>query len=397
MARLRARGWVATVGLVMLAGGCAAPVAGQNRPDAVRAPAPATPAPAPAPVAQAPVVSAPVAAPPKPDPAPRLWPVKRLFNHDYVDVRVFAERYALRAEWIVGSRTMRLADAQGRPRLKFEEHDRSCYLDNVRVFLGDAVVEYRDTLYVSKIDVIKTLVPLFRPEEHAGHLPPPPRIIVLDPGHGGNDDGTTNKRLNLQEKDLTLDTARRLEKLLAARGYRVVLTRTEDRYVALDRRDEIADSAHADLFISIHYNSAAPSVAGVETWVMTPQFQASTEVEQDKSMIPAAYPGNRQDVANIVLGYAMHRRMQADLGTSDRGLKRRRLAVLRFLNCPGVLVESAYLSNAAEAARVATPEYRQRIAEAIAHGVDDYVALLASLHPGAPGAPETRPAPAPSH
>ncbi len=387
MARLRARGWVATVGLVMLAGGCAAPVSGQGHPEPAR-----TAAPAAAPPARPSVVTARITAPP-PDPAPRLWPVKRLFNHDYVDVRAVADRYALRAEWLVSGRTMRLADAQGRTRLKFEENDRDCFLDNLRVFLGDAVVEYKGTLYVSKIDVIKTLVPLLRPQEHAGHLPPPPRVIVLDPGHGGNDDGTTNPRLRLLEKEVTLDTARRLELLLAARGYRVVLTRTEDRRVALDRRDEIADSAHADLFVSIHFNSAAPTVSGVETWIMTPQFQTSTEVEQDKSMIPAAYPGNRQDIANVVLGYAMHRRVLADLGTSDRGLKRRRLAVLRFLNCPGVLVESAYLSNEAEARRVATPEYRQRIAEAIAHGVADYAAMLASLHPGAP---ETRPAPPPS-
>jgi N-acetylmuramoyl-L-alanine amidase len=392
MARLRARGWVATVGLAVLAGGCAAPVSGQSRPEAVRpvtAAAPAAVPPPPAP--RAPVAAAPVLRAPSPDPASRLWPFKRLFDRDYVDVRAVAERFGLRAEWLVSGRVMRLADGQGHNRLKFEEHDRDCYIDNLRVFLGDAVVYYRGTLYVSKIDVIKTLVPLLSPEEQAGHLPPPPRLIVLDPGHGGNDDGATNKRLKLVEKELTLDTAMRLEKLLVARGYRVILTRTADRYVALDRRDEIADAAHADLFVSLHFNSATPGVSGVETWVMTPQFQTSTEVEQDKSMIPAAYPGNRQDIANVVLGFAVHRRVLADLGTSDRGLKRRRLAVLRFLNCPGVLVESAYLSNEIEARRVATPEYRQRIAAAIAKGIEDYVAILASSHPGAPGAASARP------
>ena len=214
----------------------------------------------------------------------------------------------------------------------------------------------------------------------------------------GTDDGTTNRRLKVLEKNVTLDTAMRLQKLLQSRGYRVVMTRTEDRYVGLEQRADIANRAHADLFISIHFNSLenAAGVTGTETYVLTPQFQASTQPEKDRTMIPALYPGNRADHWNIVFGYQVHRQLLADLQTPDRGLKRARWVVLRLIDCPGVLVESAYLSNEAEARRVAAPEYRQRIAEAIARGVEDYAAVLASLYPGGAGAPETRlPSPSP--
>jgi len=385
MAPFRVRGLVATVIGLALAGGCAAPVAGQNHPEPARAAPAATPIAAP--------MRPPVAAIAAPSPAPRLWPYKRVFGHDYIDAKAIAERLGLKTEWLVSGRVLRLADAAGTTRLKLEDRDHDCYLDGTRVFLGEPVVYFQGSLYVSKIDVIKTLVPLLRPEEYAAQLPGPPRVIVLDPGHGGNDDGTSNKRLKLFEKEVTLDTAQRLEKLLVARGYRVILTRTTDRYVALDQRPDLAFREHADLFVSIHFNSSEPAVSGTETYVMTPQFQTSTQPEQDKTMIPALYPANRRDPVNILLGFEVHRRVLASLGTSDRGLKRRRLAVLRPLECPGVLVESAYLSNEAEARRVATPEFRQRIAQAIADGIADYAATLAAIHPPPP---ETHPAPPPS-
>jgi len=381
MARLRARGLAVILGALAWAGGCAGPAAANGQPAAAAA--------APAPMPPPDPVSARVEAP------PRLWPFKHIFGADYVDVAAIAGRYDLKPAWVTSGRTLQLTDAQGRVRLKFEDRNRDFYLDGVRIFMGEPTVGYQGGLWVSKIDVIKTIAPLMRPDEPAGLLPPPPRLIVLDPGHGGNDPGNQNPRLHLNEKDMTLDVVLRLRKLLEARGYRVLLTRSEDRRVDLDERDVIADRAKADLFLSVHFNALpaaiAQRVSGTETYVMTPQFQASTEVEQDRSMIPTRYPGNRNDPANILFGFALHRQVLRHLASSDRGLKRRRLAVLRMLDCPGALIEAAFLSNDAEARRVATPEFRQQIADAIADGVDAYAALLAAAHPAA-----IRPAPLPS-
>jgi N-acetylmuramoyl-L-alanine amidase len=278
---------------------------------------------------------------------------------------------------------MHLVDERGRERLRFVNRYRDFSLDGVRVFLGEAAVFDKGSLYVSKIDVIKTIAPLLRPADHAGQLPPPPRLIVLDPGHGGNDPGNQNSALRLDEKDVTLDVARQLAKLLEARGYRVVLTRTEDRRVELEQRAEIAGRARADLFLSIHFNAlpsaAAGRVSGSETYTMAPQFLLSSGTEMKDQLTDVAFPGNRFDFANTVLGYALHRRLLAGLKTADRGYKRARFVVLRFAECPAALIEAAYLSNNLEARKVGMPAFREQIAAAIADGVDDYAATLAAL------------------
>ena len=337
-------------------------------------------------------------APPPPEPvrvAPtrpaQLWPVTKFRGLDYVAVRDIARRYGLKAAWTRAATEMTLSDARG-VRFTFKRDARDFYLDGARVFLGELTYLSGDDLWVPKVDVIKTLAPIFAPADHAAFLPAPPKTIVLDPGHGGTDPGNQNLRRKLDEKDMTLDVATRLKKLLEARGYRVVMTRTTDKrfsnnpVVDLPLRAEVANKEHADLFVSIHFNAVdrdPERVSGVETYVLTPQFQISTQPEQDKTMVQQQYPGNRQDMVNALLGYTLHRELVTELKSSDRGYKRRRLAVLRTLSCPGVLVESAYLSNDAEARRVATPEFRQQIAEALAEGVSNYSAALAALRPAA--------------
>ncbi|HUJ42521.1 MAG TPA: N-acetylmuramoyl-L-alanine amidase [Opitutaceae bacterium] len=393
MARSHARSLLATMVALMLGGGCTAPASAQNRAELAHAVnPPAAPAPATG-VAPLPAV-----------PVNRLWPFTRLYNVDYVDVRAIAERYGLKPSWVTRGRILQLVDAQGRARLKFEDRKRDFYLDGVRVFLGEITVFNRGSLLVSKIDVIKTIAPLLRPAEHANQLPGPPKLIVLDAGHGGNDPGTQNTALHLDEKDLTLDVVLRLQKLLEGRGYRVILTRHDDtkldpvQRADLEKRDDVANRARADLFLSVHFNSAVPTVTGTETYVMTPQFQLSSGAEKKDDTVDKSFPGNRQDFANVVLGYDLHRTLVADLKSSDRGFKRGRRLVLCFPECPAALVEAAYLSNDAEARRVATPEYRQQIAQAIADGIDAYAATLAAVHPPpTPAPPETHPPNAASH
>lgn len=354
-----------------------------------------------------PTVPPPVASPTKPEPtftakvepvraAPshpaQLWPFTKIHGQDYVGVREIARRYGLKAAWSRPGVALTLSDASG-VRFTFERDERDFHLDGVRIFLGEPAVVNGDDLWITKLDVIKTFAPVFAPADHAAFLPAAPKVIVLDPGHGGTDPGKQNLRLRLDEKDMTLDVALRLKKLLELRGYRVLMTRTTDtRFsnspnVDLPLRAEVANKEHADLFLSLHFNAVdrdPQRVAGVETYVLPPQGQASTQPEQDRSMIVTHYPGNKQDTANAVLGYSLHRRMITDLKSSDRGYKRYRLAVLRTLNCPGALVECAYLSNEAEAKRVATPEFRQQIAEALAAGITDYTATLAALRPAPP-------------
>ena len=374
MARLSARGL--SLLLVWLTA-CTAPAQPRPAAPAAAKPEPAAPAAKPEPVRAAP--SRPV----------QVWPFTKFRGLDYVAVRDLAKRYGLKAAWTKPGVLLALSDARG-VRFTFERDQRDFYLDGARVFLGELTYLSGDDLWVPKLDVIKTIAPLFAPADHTAFLPEAPKLIVIDPGHGGTDPGKQNLRLKIDEKDMTLDVALRLKKLLEVRGYKVVLTRTTDtRFsnspaVDLPMRAEVANKARADLFISLHFNAVdrdPERVSGVETYVLTPQFQVSTQPEQDRAMVKEYYPGNRQDTANALLGYHLHRRLVADLKASDRGYKRYRYAILRTLRCPGVLVEAAYLSNDAEARRVAKPEFRQQIAEAVAEGVGNYAATLAALRP----------------
>lgn len=316
--------------------------------------------------------------------APPL-PATRFGGGTYVSVIDMAERLGLRLSWSDRGRHLILSDPQHRIELAAES--RETLLDGLKVFLGDPVVARGGRFYVSRTDFERCLIPRLRPA--AGGPPPSaPRLIVLDPGHGGEDHGTENRRLGLMEKTFTLDVALRLRKLLEAAGYRVLLTRDSDVDVPKPWRAEIANRAGADLFISIHFNSVAPDTKtrGSEIFTFVPQFQRATDSSDREK---EASPANRRDHWNAVLAHAMYRELMRILKTDDHGEKIAHWAVLRPLNCPGVLVESAFLSNDAEASRVATPAFRQTIAEAMLAGVRAYSATLGALRaPPSPPAPQ---------
>lgn len=361
---------------------------------------PACAAPTPAAPALKPETPAPSVSAPEPAPAPvraaptrppHVWAFLTLQGEDYVSLAEVAARYGLKAAWTKRDIERTFADARG-VRFKFEARQRDCYFDGVRVFLGAPVLLHKGEFWVTRLDVIKTIAPLLGPQDHLAHLPSaPPKIIVLDAGHGGSDPGKQNLKLKLNEKDMALDVVLRLQKILELYGYTVRLTRSEDVRLAegqladLQARSAFANEAKADLFLCVHFNAVQPKdadrVMGTETYVLTPQFQLSTADTRADPLTTIALPGNRHDTANALLGFHLHRRLLDGLKTSDRGYKRARWAVLRFVECPAGYIEAAFLSNDTEAARIGTPEFRQEIAEAIAEGVQDYSAALAALRP----------------
>ena len=323
----------------------------------------------------------------------------RIKNIDYVSANDLAGRLGFRGKWDEAKRELTLAAGSRKLVLTGEKREVTC--DGLRIFLGDAVQSRGGKLYVSKTDYERCLLPLLRPDFVSASVPRL-RTIVLDPGHGGADPGMENQPLRVQEKVLALDVALRLEKLLKAEGYTVVLTRRDDRQLAptkeadLQRRAIVANAAAADLFLSIHFNSLYPDtrVSGTEVYVFSRPGQRSDQswgFGQSNDTENDFAPVNRHDAWTSLLAHALHRETIAGLKTSDRGHKTKHLAVLRGLNCPGVLVESLFLSNEAEARRAATPAYRQQIAEAMAAGIRSYAATLDSLRPKTPSAPATAP------
>ncbi len=277
----------------------------------------------------------------------------------------------------------RLARAKGSPALVEAARDSDTILvDGIRVSLnaplglrpmrlptGPAVPR----LTVSRGDYDKTLAPLLwsaPPEARR------PRRILIDPGHGGKDPGKQSKELRMDEKYLTLDTARRLAALLRDAGFEVHLTREKDVFVELEDRAKRAAAVKADLFVSLHYNAAAaPSASGIETYCLTPAGQFSTNDPSNRGAT-AALPGNRHDALNVRAAYQVQRALVTRLEARDRGVRRARFSMLKDLSCPGLLVEGGFMSNRSEMLRLSQESHRQRIAAAIAEGIAAYAGAL---------------------
>lgn len=251
------------------------------------------------------------------------------------------------------------------------------WVDGIKLYLNETVGLAHGKLTVSRLDYEKILVPLY------WKLPTPmpgAKRIIIDPGHGGKDPGKQNAALNYNEKAATLDTAIRLKLILDKLGFEVILTREKDVAIELDQRAPIAIKNKADLFVSLHYNGGAKgdtNSSGIETYCLSPAGQHSTNAARGKADT-STEAGNRFDACNLQLAWSIQRRIIAGTGAEDRGVRRARFAVLRTLNCPGVLVEGGFISSKSEGAQIANPAYRQKIAEAVAAGISDYAQRLQS-------------------
>ncbi|WP_414662714.1 N-acetylmuramoyl-L-alanine amidase family protein [Horticoccus sp. 23ND18S-11] len=302
-------------------------------------------------------------------------PTTKIGGVEYVSVADVATRLSLRLATFERGRRVTLTGPSGRAEL--ENDSRDITVNGLRVFLGDPVLDAGRQLYVSRIDFERCLTPMLRP----GFGVPQRRelkTVVLDPGHGGRDNGTS-----VNEKTYALDVARRARRLLEASGYRVILTRDSDVFLELGQRAEIANTNRADLFVSIHFN-AVPNdsrTSGVEVFTFAPRAQHSAEWwslkrKDDPHLELTEMPVNRFDHWSVILAHTIHRRFVTDLKAYDRGKKIAHWGVLRSLECPGVLIECGFLTSSAEAKKIATSDYRQKLAVAVANGIRDYATLV---------------------
>jgi len=215
------------------------------------------------------------------------------------------------------------------------------------------------------------------------------RRVVLDPGHGGANGGTTTPS-GLAEKELTLDIARRLAAELAGAGFDVRMTRTEDVAMSLEERARFANGADADLFVSIHVNWIGnQGVRGVETYFLgttddpvlgrlaAAENRGSGFATTDlRDLLDDLYAGLR-GASSERAARAIQRSLLRSLRTvnpavEDRGVKTAPFIVLMRTDMPAVLAEVSCLSNREEAELLARPLYRQYIAEALASGIERY-------------------------
>ncbi|MDR3228755.1 MAG: N-acetylmuramoyl-L-alanine amidase [Puniceicoccales bacterium] len=256
----------------------------------------------------------------------------------------------------------------------------------VRISLSAPVSERNGVWTIPRSDYDASLLPILSPTASTSTLPRRVRHVLLDPGHGGKEPGTQNDTLKLVEKNLTLDVAKRVKAILEKQyGIRVTLTRTNDTGLALADRSALTKKWNTDVFVSIHFNAlqSAPTAAGIETYILTPRGQTSTNNSGTRvaktSELTARELGHSSNTWNVLLGYHLQNSLVQKLKANDRGLRRARFGVLKGTTCPSVLVECGYLSNANEAQKISSPAHRQKIAEAITEGIVAYNTVMEKL------------------
>lgn len=193
-------------------------------------------------------------------------------------------------------------------------------------------------------------------------------VVVIDPGHGGNDEGARSH--GVTEKAMTLDIALRVNRMLAAFNVPTVLTRGDDRYVALSERVAIANKIDNAIFVSIHFNqSADQSGNGVETFYADQKVPPGLDWTWIGFFSKPAPP--QTDNGETLAGF-IQTSLVSRLSEFNRGIKSRSLYVVRHTRCPAVLVEGGFLSNLMEAQLLTNTDYRDRMAAAIVEGILSY-------------------------
>lgn len=221
--------------------------------------------------------------------------------------------------------------------------------------------------------------------------------IVIDAGHGGHDTGTIGPN-GLQEKDLVLDVALKLGKMLEDRlGAEVVYTRDDDTFIPLETRTAIANKERADLFISVHANSSDdPSARGVETYYLN--FTSSKDALEVAARENAVSEKSIHELQDLVKKIALKEKIEESRefaidvqrslytglsnkspGLRDRGVKKAPFIVLIGANMPSILAEISFVSNPPDEKKLKTNDYRQRVAESLYKGVSKYVSGLSGV------------------
>lgn len=319
----------------------------------------------------------PIAVAETPAPSKFSWNVVKVGEQEFVPLSDIAAFYKLPDKFKVVEKRINLDN--GVYQVEVGIDSREAYLNGVRQWLAFPMIQNGDQYLISRLDLAKTIEPALRPQLIPGFAPF--KTVVIDAGHGGVDKGAASP-WGL-EKNYTLDTARRLRDALKERGYKVVMTRDSDIFIPLEQRAAMASKYKGAIFVSIHYNATGtnPDANGIEVFSMTPRGAPSMADAKLETRHFANNPGNKYDHTSFPLACAIQYSILGNTPQFDRGVKRARFAVLRRTTLPSVLVECGFLSNTSEARRIADPAWRNKIALAIAEGIDNYKGLVTTKKP----------------
>ncbi|RYD33925.1 MAG: N-acetylmuramoyl-L-alanine amidase [Verrucomicrobiaceae bacterium] len=299
------------------------------------------------------------------------WQTTKIEGRDYVSIESVKKFYGFQtAEKKGNSIVLKSVNGKNGILMQLQIGSQECLLNKVK-FIFTHNVEPGGTLgLMSQMDLIKLIEPVLRPNfiPNAGDF----RTVILDAGHGGKDPGATNPLGTEANYNLTL--AGKVKTLLEKQGFKVILTRTSDRYYSLQERVEIANAVKENaIFISLHFNSGGRDARGIETFTLSPPGVAHYGAGV-KSSDAFARRGNEHDSANIALATAVHGSILRELreNTFDRGIKRARFSVLSGIRHPAILFEGGFMSHPFEARLIANVKYLDALANGISTAIRKY-------------------------
>jgi len=242
-------------------------------------------------------------------------------------------------------------------------------INNIKFILSYPTAESKGKALFSRVDLAKLIDPVLRPS----HIDTSEVFdtVVIDAGHGGHDSGA--RGVYGYEKDFALKMALSVRDTLTKRGFKTVLTRSDDTFISLGGRFAVANATPRSIFISLHFNSGGSTATGIETFALSPEGTANTQIGRSTDFSSTGQrTGNKRDSENIALATAVHAMVVHRFKLVDRGIKRARWSVLTGCQRPSILFEGGFVTNGQECRLIASPTYREAIATAIGDAVVNY-------------------------
>ncbi len=303
-------------------------------------------------------------------PAPAAWNIVMRENRRYVSIEDVATFYKMNQP-VSDGKKFRLAGSGSS--ITGTENGRDVLINGVKYVLCFPMVSQNGKTLISAMDVVKIIEPILRPQKIKNATAV--RTVILDAGHGGHDSGARGPLG--AEKDAALDVVLRAKKLLQENGYQVRCTRLTDIFIPLEKRAEFANKHTNAIFVAVHFNKSSTGGTGLETYCLAPRSVPSMDEENLRYSDFVQYPGHARDPENVALATCVHASLVRTLGLTDRGIKRARFVVIKNLKLPGILVEGGFMSGAPDYQLIATPAYRQKMAQSILEGVNRYKQAVA--------------------
>jgi len=328
------------------------------------------------------------------------YSVKNINGFQYVPLVKACDAYGMNCSWDAVANTATITGRSGTIVLRAgsdtvlsggsaRKIDRPVVLSGGTVFVPVSFV--RQTFMPATASVVTT-APVVPVPEAAASKKFTINTIVLDTGHGGKDVGAVGSAYGTKEKNLALVLSGKIKAILESNGIRVIMTRSADNFVSLERRADIANKSNADIFVSVHINaSRSRAMRGFECYYLSNATDDTSRALQafedsslklsdsadamrssqlDKTLWDMSLTENRRESGELA-GYICSS-VEDSLAIKNRGVKTARFYVLKNTNIPSVLVEAGYLSNRIEELQLKNPAVLDRLAEAIARGILQY-------------------------